>query len=86
MHCMAGSYEFGIHRIIVSLEPICEKLKPETWHSAKKCFLSLIEDLARHVVTIRDCFLDNCITFLEQCESTYIPVFKGLEVLDEDPC
>ena len=38
-----GNYEFGISRIIKSLEPYNKKLETDTWFYCKRCFLALIE-------------------------------------------
>jgi hypothetical protein len=49
-----GNYEFGISRIIKALEPYDKKLSPDTWFYAKRCFLALIENLAKHMVVLKD--------------------------------
>ena len=49
LYCAKGNYEFGISRVIKSLEPYNKKLGTDTWFYAKRCFLSLIENLAKHV-------------------------------------
>ncbi|CAH8502550.1 unnamed protein product [Schistosoma rodhaini] len=68
LYCTKGNYDFGISRIIKSLEPYHKKLGPDTWYYAKRCFLSLIENMAKHMILIRDAVLIDCIQFLEQCE------------------
>ncbi|XP_018649626.1 hypothetical protein Smp_166420 [Schistosoma mansoni] len=68
LYCTKGNYDFGISRIIKSLEPYHKKLGPDTWYYAKRCFLSLIENMAKHMILIRDAVLMDCIQFLEQCE------------------
>ncbi|CAG2055947.1 unnamed protein product [Timema podura] len=35
---------------------------------AKRCFLSLIENLAKHMIATRDSVFQECLQFLEQCE------------------
>nr|XP_027228889.1 tetratricopeptide repeat protein 30A-like [Penaeus vannamei] len=35
---------------------------------AKRCFLSLIENLAKHMITVKDSVIQECIQFLEHCE------------------
>ncbi|XP_014775288.1 tetratricopeptide repeat protein 30A isoform X1 [Octopus bimaculoides] len=86
LYCAKGNYEFGISRVIKSLEPYQKKLVTDTWFYAKRCFLSLIENMAKHMVMIRDSVVQECITFLEHCE------IHGLEVkamteqpLEEEP-
>lgn len=51
-----------------SLEPYNKKLGPDTWFHTKRCFLSLIENLAKHMIVLRDSVIDECVHFLENCE------------------
>lgn len=69
LYCAKGNYEFGISRVIKSLEPYNKKLGTDTWFYAKRCFLSLIENMAKHMIMIRDSVVAECIQFLECCES-----------------
>lgn len=68
LYCAKGNYEFGISRIIKSLEPHSKKLGTDTWFYTKRCFLSLLENLAKQVITVRDSVLQECLHFFEQCE------------------
>ncbi|KAA3672981.1 tetratricopeptide repeat protein 30 [Paragonimus westermani] len=68
LYCAKGNYEFGISRVIKSLEPYQKKLGRDTWYYAKRCFLSLIENLTKHMILVRDSVLLDCIQFLEHCE------------------
>jgi len=68
LYCAKGNYEFGISRVIKSLEPYQRKLGPDTWYYAKRCFLSLIENMAKHMIMLRDQVLLECISFLDCCE------------------
>lgn len=54
LYCAKGNYEFGISRVIKSLEPFNKKLGTDTWFYAKRCFLSLIENLSKHMISVRD--------------------------------
>ncbi|XP_039281409.1 tetratricopeptide repeat protein 30A [Nilaparvata lugens] len=69
LYCAKGNYEFGISRLIKSLEPYNKKLGTDTWFYAKRCMLSLIENLAKNTIVARDTFFQECIIFLEQCEA-----------------
>lgn len=51
------------------MEPHSKKLGTDTWFYAKRCFLSLIENLAKQMIIVRDSVLRECLQFLEQCES-----------------
>ncbi|XP_067012129.1 intraflagellar transport protein 70A [Anabrus simplex] len=68
LYCAKGNYEFGISRVIKSLEPYNKKLGTDTWFYAKRCFISLIENLAKHMIVVRDAVFLECIQFLENCE------------------
>ena len=69
LYCAKGNYEFGISRVIKSLEPYNKKLGTDTWYYAKRCFLSLIENMSKHMIMMRDTVIQECIQFLECCES-----------------
>uniref|UniRef100_A0A667X134 Tetratricopeptide repeat protein 30 n=1 Tax=Myripristis murdjan TaxID=586833 RepID=A0A667X134_9TELE len=68
LYCAKGNYEFGISRVIKSLEPYNKKLGTDTWFYAKRCFLSLLENMAKHMIMLRDAVVLECIQFLEHCE------------------
>jgi len=40
LYCAKGNFEFGISRIIESLEPYHRKLQADTWFYAKRCAFS----------------------------------------------
>lgn len=54
-----------------SLEPFDKKLGTDTWYYTKRCFLSLIENLAKHMIVLRDAVIQECVAFLENCESEF---------------
>jgi len=68
LYCAKGNYEFGISRVIKSLEPYNKKLGTDTWFYAKRCFLSLVENLSKHMISVRDTVVQECIQFLDHCE------------------
>ncbi|XP_031785549.1 tetratricopeptide repeat protein 30A [Nasonia vitripennis] len=68
LYCAKGNYEFGISRVMKSLEPYNKKLGTDTWYYAKRCFLSLFEQLAKQLVVLKDNTLQDCIQFFEHCE------------------
>lgn len=53
LYCVKGNYEFGIARIIKSMEPESKKLEADTWFYAKRCFLALLEGVAKHMITLK---------------------------------
>eukprot|EP00898_Chlorokybus_atmophyticus_P007129 jgi/Chlat1/7417/Chrsp6S07489 len=69
LYCAKGNFEFGIGRIIKSLQPYQRKLSPDTWHYAKHCFLALAENLAKHLVALKDVTLNEIIAFLHAADT-----------------
>ena len=53
LYCVKGNYEFGIARIIKSMEPESKKLETDTWFYAKRCFLALLEGVAKHMINLK---------------------------------
>ena len=51
LYCSKGNFEFGISRIIKSLEPYNKKLETDTWFYAKRCFLAMIENMVRTIAS-----------------------------------
>lgn len=68
LYCAEGNYEFGISRVIKSLDPYSKKLGTDTWFYTKRCFLSLLEQLAKQLLVLKDITIQECIQFLEHCE------------------
>ena len=68
LYCSKGNYEFGIGRIIKSFDPIPKKLGTDTWYYAKRCLLSLVEKMSKHMIMIPDKTVIEILDFLENCE------------------
>ena len=68
LYCAKGNYEFGISRVIKSLEPYDTKLETDTWFYAKRCFLSLVEGMTKHTVAAKDETMHEIFAFLEEAE------------------
>ena len=68
MYCAKGNYTFGVSRIVKSLEPFNKKLGTDTWFYAKRCFLSLIETLAKHMLVLPDSSFNEILNFLDAVE------------------
>jgi len=68
LYCAKGNFEFGISRIIKSLEPYDKKLGTDTWYYAKRCFLALAETLAKHMIMLKDSSVHEIIEFLEAAD------------------
>ncbi|CAL1286211.1 unnamed protein product [Larinioides sclopetarius] len=82
LYCAKGNYDFGISRVIKSLEPYSKKLGTDTWFYAKRCFLSLLENLAKQVFVIRDAVLYDCLQFFSQCEGNFLCIKNSVQSTD----
>uniref|UniRef100_A0A7S4NHA7 Cohesin loading complex subunit SCC4 homolog n=1 Tax=Guillardia theta TaxID=55529 RepID=A0A7S4NHA7_GUITH len=69
LYCAKGNFEFGISRIIKSLDPLSRKLQADTWFYAKRCLLALIETLAKHMITLKDSSFTEILDFLKGAET-----------------
>eukprot|EP00762_Andalucia_godoyi_P000826 ANDGO_03860.mRNA.1 Tetratricopeptide repeat protein 30 homolog len=68
LYCAKGNFEFGISRIIKSLEPYQQKLMVDTWFYAKRCFLALAEQLAKHMLSLKDASFTEILGFLDAAD------------------
>jgi|GEM_PF-2449075 len=68
LYCAKGNYEFGISRIMKSLEPYDKKIGTDTWYYAKRCFLALAENLAKNMLLIPDSCYNEILLFLEAAD------------------
>lgn len=69
LYCAKGNFEFGISRIIKSLEPYNKKLETDTWFYAKRCLLAVIENLSKHMIVLTDSSLHEMLAFLEAADA-----------------
>lgn len=68
LYCSKGNYNFGVSRIVKSLEPFQKKLGTDTWFYAKRCLLSLIETLTKHMLVLADSSFNEVLNFLDAVE------------------
>jgi len=68
LYCAKGNFEFGISRIIKSLEPYNRKLQADTWFYAKRCMLALMEMVAKHMLVLKDTSFAEMLAFLDAAE------------------
>ena len=68
LYCSRGNFEFGIFRVMKSLEPYNKKLSTDTWFYAKRCFLAMAEQMAKHMVVIKDQNYNELLNFLDHAE------------------
>jgi tetratricopeptide repeat protein 30 len=45
-----------------------KKLGTDTWFYAKRCFMSLLETVAKHMLVLRDATMNEILNFLDQIE------------------
>lgn len=69
MYCVKRNYSFGISRIIKSLtDNFPVRLGPDTWHYAKRCLLSMMEEITKQKLNVDEKILKECDQFLKKCE------------------
>jgi tetratricopeptide repeat protein 30 len=86
LYCSKSNYDFGIGRIIKSLEPTQKKLNTDTWFYAKRCFLALLENLVKQMIVIKDTTISEILNFLDTADEhgkNTPTVFNPLEEIDE---
>jgi len=86
LYCAKGNYNFGVSRIVKSLEPFNKKLGTDTWFYAKRCMLSLIETLSKHMLVLPDTSFNELLNFLDAVEihgKTIKTIIDPLEEEDE---
>jgi tetratricopeptide repeat protein 30 len=84
LYCSKGNYTFGISRIVKSLEPFNKKLGTDTWFYAKRCLLSLIETLAKHMMVLPDASFNEVLNFLDAVEIHGKTIKTTIDPLEED--
>lgn len=68
LYCSKGNFEFGISRVIKSLEPYHRKIMTDTWYYAKRCLLALAAALSKHMCMIKDSTLQELLSFFDQAD------------------
>jgi tetratricopeptide repeat protein 30 len=69
LYCAKANYEFGISRIIKSLDPLSVKLDADTWFYAKRCLLALADGLAKHMIYVDDKAMESVTDFLDAVQT-----------------
>ena len=84
LYCSKGNYTFGVSRIVKSLEPFNKKLGTDTWFYAKRCQLSLIETLAKHMMVLPDASFNEVLNFLDAVEVHGKTIKTTIDPLEEE--
>ncbi|KAI9220763.1 hypothetical protein BC828DRAFT_382719 [Blastocladiella britannica] len=69
LYCAKGNFEFGIGRVMKSMDPMSRKLGTDTWYYAKRCFAALFETLAKQMILLKDDVYHEILTFFDTCET-----------------
>eukprot|EP00331_Platyophrya_macrostoma_P015029 CAMPEP_0176475864 /NCGR_PEP_ID=MMETSP0127-20121128/43835_1 /TAXON_ID=938130 /ORGANISM="Platyophrya macrostoma, Strain WH" /LENGTH=619 /DNA_ID=CAMNT_0017871491 /DNA_START=108 /DNA_END=1967 /DNA_ORIENTATION=+ len=84
LYCSKGNYEFGISRIIKSLEPYNKKINTDTWFYAKRCFCALMEILAKQMIILKDASYYEMLTFLDAADQFGKEITTTIGPLEND--
>ncbi|EFJ18537.1 hypothetical protein SELMODRAFT_112237, partial [Selaginella moellendorffii] len=79
LYCAKQNFEFGISRIIRSLEPYGKKLEADTWFYAKHCFLALVDSLAKQMIVLKNATYADIDDFLDAADSQGKTVYTSVE-------
>lgn len=74
LYCVKNNYDFGLTRLLKSLEPVDKKLTSESWAQAKRCILSALDRHCKQLIHLRDELLEEMVTFLMKCEAIGIHI------------
>ncbi|KAI9159576.1 hypothetical protein H9P43_008916 [Blastocladiella emersonii ATCC 22665] len=69
LYCAKGNFEFGIGRVMKSMDPMARKLGTDTWYYAKRCFVALFETLAKQMIVLKDDVYHEILAFFDTAES-----------------
>eukprot|EP00771_Trimastix_marina_P002712 gnl/Trimastix_PCT/3867.p1 GENE.gnl/Trimastix_PCT/3867~~gnl/Trimastix_PCT/3867.p1 ORF type:complete len:600 (+),score=237.63 gnl/Trimastix_PCT/3867:171-1802(+) len=69
LYCSKNNFEFGVTRVMKSLEPISRKINCDTWYYAKRCFCALADLLAKHVIMIKDSLFEEILAFFDAADT-----------------
>jgi tetratricopeptide repeat protein 30 len=83
LYCSKGNFNFGVSRIVKSLEPFQKKLGTDTWFYAKRCLLSLIETLSKHMLVLPDSSFNEILNFLDAIETHGQKIKTVIDPLEE---
>jgi tetratricopeptide repeat protein 30 len=82
LYCAKGNFEFGVSRIIKSLEPYDRKIGIDTWYYAKRCFLALGESLGKNMVLLKDEAFEDLINFFDAAAQHGKNIPTSVNILD----
>ena len=65
----AGNFEFGITRVMRSLEPLSANLDAPRWHGVMLCLLAMLDQAAKNMLVLKDALVADLLSFLEDVEA-----------------
>mmetsp|Transcript_29296 Transcript_29296/g.49909 ORF Transcript_29296/g.49909 Transcript_29296/m.49909 type:complete len:646 (-) Transcript_29296:999-2936(-) len=65
LYCEKGNYEFGVGRVVKSMEPFEKNLCPDTWHYTKRVFLHIANKISKVMYVINDDTLHDVLCFFD---------------------
>ncbi|GAB4820179.1 hypothetical protein N2152v2_007225 [Parachlorella kessleri] len=68
LYCSKGNFEFGIGRVMRSLEPLSANLDSQRWQGAKLCLLAMLDQMSKQMLVPKDAMVADLLTFLEDVE------------------
>jgi len=83
LYCTKGNFEFGISRVMKSLEPYDRKLGVDTWFYAKRCFLALGETLGKNMLLLKDDAFDDLINFFDAAAQVGKNISTTINIVDQ---
>merc|ERR1712232_237233 len=83
LYCTKGNFEFGVSRIIKSLEPYERKIGVDTWFYAKRCFLALGETLGKNMILLKDEAFDDIIAFFDAASQVGKNIKTAISVIED---
>lgn len=85
MHLHAGNFEFGIQRVVRSVEPLPGGLDVQRWRGVALCLLCLLDQAAKNMLVLKDGLAADLLGFLEHVEAAGAEVAVAGGVCGTDP-
>lgn len=83
LYCAKQNYEFGISRVMKSLQPLERKLETDTWFYAKRCFLAIADGICKHIILLNDKTLSEILAFLDEVQVAGSSIPATISVIEK---
>ncbi|KAI3430438.1 hypothetical protein D9Q98_005033 [Chlorella vulgaris] len=70
LYCAKGNFEFGIQRVVRSVEPLPGGLDVQRWRGVALCLLCLLDQAAKNMLVLKDGLAADLLGFLEDVEAS----------------